>query len=64
MIKLDYTNISNQIIGDEGLDLAQSFNEYAPKIQEIMEGQPVYSPAINSISKTLFNTSQSLIFAY
>lgn len=34
------------------------------KIQEIMEGQPVYSPAINSISKTLFNTSQSLIFAY
>ena len=36
MIKLDYTNISNQIIGDEGLDLAQSFNEYAPKIQEII----------------------------
>ncbi len=36
MIKLDYTNISNQIIGDEGLDLVQSFNEYAPKIQEII----------------------------
>lgn len=36
MIKLDYTNISNQIIGDEGLDIAQSFNEYAPKIQEII----------------------------
>ncbi len=36
MIKLDFTNISNQIIGDEGLDLAQSFQEYAPKIQEII----------------------------
>jgi len=36
MIKLDFTNISNQIIGDEGLDLVQSFNEYAPKIQEII----------------------------
>ena len=36
MIKLDYKNISSQIIGEEGLDLAQSFNEYAPKIQEII----------------------------
>ena len=36
MIKLEINNISNQIIGDEGLDLAQSFNEYAPKIQEII----------------------------
>ena len=36
MIKLDFNNISNQIIGEEGLDLAQSFNEYAPKIQEII----------------------------
>ena len=36
MIKLDYSNISNQIIGDEGLDLRVAFNEYAPKIQEII----------------------------
>ena len=36
MIKLDFNNISNQILGDEGLDLAQCFNEYAPKIQEII----------------------------
>ena len=36
MIKLDYTNISNQIIGDEGLELSSAFNEYAPKIQEII----------------------------
>ena len=36
MIKLDFKNISSQIIGEEGLDLAQSFNEYAPKIQEII----------------------------
>ena len=36
MIKLDYTNISNKIIGDEGLDLEQVFNNYAPKIQEII----------------------------
>lgn len=36
MIKLDFKNVSNEIIGDEGLDLAKSFNEYAPKIQEII----------------------------
>jgi len=36
MIKLDFNNISNQVIGEEGLDLALSFNEYAPKIQEII----------------------------
>ena len=36
MIKLDLNNITSQIIGDEGLDLTQSFNEYAPKIQEII----------------------------
>lgn len=36
MIKLDYLNVSNQIIGDEGLDLVSSFSEYAPKIQEII----------------------------
>lgn len=36
MIKLDFKNVSNAIIGDEGLDLAKSFNEYAPKIQEII----------------------------
>ena len=36
MIKLDYTNITNQIIGDEGLDINQVFSEYAPKIQEII----------------------------
>ena len=36
MIKLDFNNVSSQVIGEEGLDLAQSFNEYAPKIQEII----------------------------
>ena len=36
MIKLDYTNVSNRIIQEEGLEIAQSFNEYAPKIQEII----------------------------
>ena len=36
MIKLDYTNVSVQAIGDNGLDLNQCFNEYAPKIQEII----------------------------
>ena len=36
MIKLDYSNISSQVIGEEGLDLANCFNEYAPKIQEII----------------------------
>ena len=36
MIKIDFTNVSNKVIFEEGLDLAQSFNEYAPKIQEII----------------------------
>ena len=36
MIKLDYTNISNKVIGDEGLDIALKFDEYAPKIREII----------------------------
>ncbi len=36
MINFDYTNVSNQIIGDEGLDIAACFNEYAPKIREII----------------------------
>ncbi len=38
MIKLDLTNVSNRIIGDEGLDLASIFSEYAPKIQDIITG--------------------------
>ena len=36
MIKLDFTNISDKVILEEGLDLASSFSEYAPKIQEII----------------------------
>ena len=36
MIKLDYTNISNKVIGEEGLDIASVFSEYAPKIREII----------------------------
>lgn len=36
MITLDYTNVSNKIIGEQGLDLAQCFSDYAPKIQEII----------------------------
>ncbi len=36
MIKLDYSNVSNKIIGDEGLDLAGKFAEFAPKIREII----------------------------
>ena len=36
MIKLDYTNISNTIIQEQGLDLKHAFEEYAPKIQEII----------------------------
>ncbi len=36
MIKLDYSNVSKQIIDDEGLDITQVFSEYAPKIQEII----------------------------
>lgn len=36
MIKLDFSNASNKVIQEEGLDLTSSFNEYAPKIQEII----------------------------
>ena len=36
MIKLDYTNVSNNIIGEEGLDIASKFNEFEPKIREII----------------------------
>ena len=36
MIKLDYTNVSNKVIGDEGLDIQSVFSEYAPKIREII----------------------------
>jgi len=36
MIKLNFGNVSNSVIGEDGLDLAQSFQEYAPKIQEII----------------------------
>ncbi len=36
MIKLDFSNASNKVIQEEGLDLASSFGEYAPKIQEII----------------------------
>ena len=36
MIKLDYTNVSNNIVGDEGLDIALKFNEFAPQIKEII----------------------------
>ena len=36
MITLDYTNVSNKIIGDEGLDIASKFSEFAPKIREII----------------------------
>ncbi len=36
MIKLDFSNVSNRVIGDSGLDLEQSFRQYAPKIQEII----------------------------
>ena len=36
MITLDCTNVSNKVIGEQGLDLAQCFDEYAPKIQEII----------------------------
>ncbi len=36
MIKLNYSNVTTQIIGDEGLDVEKSFLEYAPKIQEII----------------------------
>jgi len=36
MIKFDYTNISEQVVGENGLNIRQSFDEYAPKIQEII----------------------------
>ena len=36
MIKLNYGNVSNKVIGDDGLDLAQCFSDYAPRIQEII----------------------------
>ncbi len=36
MIKFDYTNVEYNIIGENGLNLEQSFNEFAPKIQEII----------------------------
>jgi len=36
MIKLDYSNVSNVTIQEEGLDIKQAFSEYAPKIQEII----------------------------
>lgn len=36
MIQFDYTNISNQVIGDEGIDIHQSFNEYSNTIREII----------------------------
>lgn len=36
MIKLDYKNISNKIIGEEGLDIEQKFDEFAPKIREVI----------------------------
>ena len=36
MIKFDYTNICNTVIGEAGLDINQCFNEYAPKVQEII----------------------------
>ena len=36
MIKFDYTNISEQVVGENGLNIKQSFNEYSLKIQEII----------------------------
>lgn len=36
MIKFDYTNVEYNVIGENGLNLEQSFNEFAPKIQEII----------------------------
>lgn len=36
MIKLDFNNISNKVIGEQGLDLEACFSEYASKIQEII----------------------------
>lgn len=36
MIKFDYTNISEQVVGENGLNIKQSFDEYSLKIQEII----------------------------
>ncbi len=36
MIKLDYTNISDKVINEQGLDIAQCFDEYSSKIREII----------------------------
>ncbi len=36
MIKLDYTNISQKVIGEQGLDINQAFNDYSVRIQEII----------------------------
>ena len=41
MIKLDYTNVTNRVIGDNGLDITQCFNEYAPRIQEIINATTI-----------------------
>ena len=36
MIKFDYTNVSNKIIQEHGLDIEAKFEEFAPKIKEII----------------------------
>ena len=36
MIKFDCTNISEQVVGENGLNIKQSFDEYSLKIQEII----------------------------
>lgn len=36
MIELDYTNITSEIIGNDGLDIKAKFNDFAPKIREII----------------------------
>ena len=36
MIKLDYSNVSNKVINDNGLDIEGKFLEFAPKIKEII----------------------------
>lgn len=38
MIKLDLTNVSSNVIQENGLDLASIFNEYSSKIQDIITG--------------------------
>ena len=38
MIKIDFKNVSNKVIGDEyGLDIESEFGVYAPKIEEIIK---------------------------